>query len=194
MMNTELTANRVRGCAIGVMIAAGFGSGWLFWSLNALQKIAAGTAIGVELGMLALMAAAVYVARQAKRWPHIPADPEMGSRFAWINVIQWTGIVAVVFGFSRLHIDAYGAATVTIIVGLHYLPLARLFHYPMHYVTGAVLVGWGTMSLLLFNQAVVQGAAALGTGVILWMSAVVMLVLVMRSMAAETAVQSSRSQ
>jgi hypothetical protein len=182
MMKTELTENRVRGCAIGAMIAAGFGSGWLFWSLIALQKIAAGTAIGVELGALALLAAAVYVARQAKRWPRIPADPAMGRRFAWINVIQWTAIVAVVFGFSRLHIDACGAATVTMIVGLHYLPLARLFHYPMHYVTGVVLVGWGAMSALLFSQDVVQGAAASGTGVILWVSAVVMLVLALRNM------------
>ena len=189
-MRTELTENWVRGTAIGVMIAAGFGSGWLFWSLAAMQRVTAATAIGVELGMLALVAPAVYVVRNAKRWPRVPGDPGMGRRFAVINVLQWAAIVAVMFGLSRLHIDAYGAAAVTAIVGLHYLPLARLFHFPMHYVTGAVLVAWSAASVLLFGQDAVQAAAALGTGLILWTSAVAMLVLVMRRMAAGTAATS----
>ena len=190
-MQTELTANRVGGCAFGAMIFAGFGCGWMFWSLAAMHRIATVTAIGVDLGALALLGAAVYVRRQARRWPSVPGKPGMWRAFAWINVIQWTAIAAVVFGFSRLHIGAYGAAAVTMIVGLHCLPLARLFRYPMHYVTGAVLVAWAAVSALLFSPDVVEGAAALGTGVILWVSAVVMLVLVMRSMAAETAVQSA---
>ena len=136
-----------------------------------------------------IVVVAVHVARKAKRWPRVAGDPTMGRRFAWINAIQWAAIVAVVFGFSRLHIDAYGASAVTVIVGMHYLPLARLFHFPLHYVTGAVLVGWGAMSALLFSRDVVLGVAALGTGAILWVSAAAMLVLVMRRMAAETAVK-----
>ena len=188
-MRTELTANQVRGTAIGAIVAAVFGSGWLFWSLVATHNIAAQSAIGVELGALMLVAVAVHVARLAKRWPRVAGDPKMGRRFAWINAIQWAAIVAVVLGFSRLHIDAYGASAVTAIVGMHYLPLARLFHFPLHYVTGAVLVGWGAVSALLFSRDVVQGVAALGTGAILWVSAAAMLVLVMRRMAAETAVE-----
>ena len=181
-MRTELTANRVRGIAIGVMIAAGFGCAWLFWSLAAMRKISAVTSIGVELGALALVAAAVYVARQAKRWPRLPGDPAIMRRFVWINAIQWAAIVAVVVGFARLHIDAYEASAITVIVGLHYLPLARLFHFPMHYATGAVLMGWSVVSALLFSPDAVEGAAAMGTGVILWVSAVAMLALVMREM------------
>jgi hypothetical protein len=188
-MRTELTANQVRGTAIGAIVAAGFGLVWLFWSLIAMHKIAAQTAIGVELGALVIVVVAVHVARMAKRWPRVAGDPTMGRRFAWINAIQWAAIVAVVFSFSRLHIDAYGASAVTVIVGMHYLPLARLFHFPLHYVTGAVLVGWGAVSALLFSRDVVLGVAALGTGAILWVSAAAMLVLVMRRIAAETAVE-----
>jgi len=183
-MQAELTANRVRGTAIGAMIEASFGLGWLFWSLAAMHRIAAGSAIGLDLGAIALLAPAVYVARQAKRWPATAGDPAMMRKFVWINAIQGTAIVAVVVGFSRSHIDAYGASAVTAIVGLHFLPLAHLFHYRMHYVTGAVLVSWGAISAFLFSQESLQGAAALGTGVILWVSAAVTLVLVMQRMAA----------
>jgi hypothetical protein len=182
MVQTELTANRIGGLAIGAMIFAGFGAGWLFWSLVARQEISAGTAIAVEMGALVLLGAAAYVKRQARRWPRVARKPGMWRTFAWINVIEWTGVVAVGFGFSRLHIGAYVAPAVTAIVGLHLLPLARLFHYPMHHVTGAVLVGWGAASCLLFTQAAMEGATALGTGVILWLSALGMLLLSMREM------------
>ena len=47
---------------------------------------------------------------------------------------------------------------------------------------GAVLVGWSAASCLLFTQAAMEGATALGTGVILWLSALVMLLLSMREM------------
>ena len=185
-MQSGLTANRVQGTAIGAMVAAGFGMGWFFWSLSEMHRVTMGTAIGVELGAVALLAPAVYVARQAKRWPRIADDPAMGRRFAWINAIQWAAIVMVVFGFSRLHFEAYVAPAVTAIVGLHYLPLAPLFHFRMHYATGAVLVCWAALSALLFSREEVLVLAAMGTGLILWVSAAMMLVMAMRRMAAET--------
>jgi hypothetical protein len=185
-MQTELTANGVRGTAIGAIVAAGFGMGWLFWSLAGMQKVGAGSAVAVELGATALIVPAVYVARQAKRWPRVAGIPAMGRRFAWINAIQWAVVISVVLIFSKLRIDAYDASAVTAIVGLHYLPLARLFHFRLHYVTGAALVGWSAASALLFDHGTLTGATALGTGVILWTSAAAMLVPLMRRMTAET--------
>jgi hypothetical protein len=60
-------------------------------------------------------------------------------------------------------------------------PLARLFRYPMHHVTGAVLVAWSLVSIPLVPAEHLQGVAALGTGMILWMSAAVTLVLALRA-------------
>ncbi len=188
-MQTELTANRIRGCAVGAMFFAGFGSGWWFTAFAGMQKLDAGTAIAVDLGTLALLAGAVAVMRQAKHWPRVPSDPKMMRTFAWVNAMQWAAIAAVVFGFLRLHIGVYMVPAITAIAGLHLFPLARLFRYPMHHVTGALLVGWGAASCLLFSQGAMQGASALGTGAILWASAAVMLLRAMRAMAAGTAVQ-----
>jgi len=184
-MQTELTANEIGGRAIGAMFFTGFGAGWLFLALVAKQEIAAGTAAGVGLGTLALLVACGYVARQAGRWPRVPDDPAMGKAFAWINVIQWTAVAAVAFGFARLHIDAYVMSAITAIVGLHMFPLARLFRYPLHHVAGAVLVGWAAASALLFSKTEMQGSTALGTGAILWLSALLTLVLAMRAMRAQ---------
>jgi hypothetical protein len=168
-------ANQLSGRAIGSMFFAGFGTGWLFLALAAKQLITFATVSGVLLGMLFLFLTAFYLLRQSKRWPRVPADPSMRRVFAWINAIQWIGVAVVAFSFAKLHIDAYVISAITAIIGMHMFPLARLYRYPLHYATGAVLVAWAAASAILVPAEQMQGTAALGTGIILWLSAVVTL-------------------
>jgi hypothetical protein len=175
------TANHLSGRAIGSIFFAGFGTGWLFMALAAKQWISFATIFGVMLGMSILFLTAFYLLRQAKRWPRVPDDPAIGRAFGWINAIQWIAVGAVAFTFARLHIDAYATSAITAIVGLHLFPLARLFRNRLHYVTGAVLVAWAWASALLVPIGHMQGIAALGTGVILWLSAAVTLAIALQS-------------
>jgi len=181
-MQKELTANRVSSMGIGVMFAAGFGSGWLFWSLVLQQKIGARSATSVGTGTLVLLAVAAYVMQQSKRWPRVADAPEVGRAFAWINALEWTAVAAAVFGCARMHWDAYVPSAVTVIVGLHYYPLARLFRNPIHYVTGTVLVAWALASAVIMPTDQLQGVVTMGTGAILWSSAVVTLVRAFQAM------------
>jgi hypothetical protein len=169
------TANQLSGRAIGSMFFACFGTGWLFLALAAKQRINGPTASGTVLGMSAMLVAAFYLMRLAKRWPRVAQDPALRRGFAWVNAIQWTAIAAVVFSFSKLHLDAYATPAIAAIAGLHLFPLARLFHYPLHYLTGTLLVAWAVASAVLVPLSEMQGTAALGTGIILWASAVVTL-------------------
>jgi hypothetical protein len=105
----------------------------------------------------------------------------MGRAFKWINIIQWVAVAVVAFTFAHFGMDAYVVSAITAIVGLHMFPLARLFRYPPHYVTGAALVGWAAASVLLFSKDEMQGSTALGTGLILWLSALVTLALAVRA-------------
>jgi energy-converting hydrogenase Eha subunit C len=168
-------ANQLSGRAIGSMFFAGFGTGWLFMALAAKQWIGFATVSGVMLGMSILFLTAFYLLRQSRRWPRVPDDPGRGRAFGWINAIQWTAVFIVAFSFAKLHIDAYVISAITAIIGLHMFPLARLFRYPLHYATGAVLVAWAAASAILAPVERMQGTAALGTGIILWLSAAVTL-------------------
>ena len=176
-------ANQLSGRAIGAIFFACFGTGWLFLALAAKQMINPATVAGTMTGMTALLLTAALLLRQAKRWPRVPNDPAMGRVFGWVNAIQWTAIAATAFTLGRLHLDAYTPSAVAVIVGLHMFPLARLFHYPLHYATGAVLVGWAVATALFVPVNEMQGTAALGTGMILWVSAVVTLTLGLRAAA-----------
>jgi hypothetical protein len=176
-MQTIQTANQLSGRAIGSIFFICFGTGWLFLAITAMQQINLATVAGIMLGMVLLLLIAFNLLRQSKRWPRVPDDPTTGRAFAWINAIQWLAVFVVAFSFAKLHIDAYVMCAITAIVGLHMFPLARLFRYKPHYWSGAVLVTWAAASALLVPVEHLQGISALGTGVILWMSAAITLVL-----------------
>jgi len=168
-------ANQLSGRAIGSMFFAGFGTGWSFLALAAKQRISFATVSGVLLGMLILLLTAFYLLRQSRRWPRVPDDPAVRRAFAWINAIQWIAVAVVAFSLGRMNLGEYATSAIAAIIGLHLFPLARLFHYPLHYATGTVLVVWAVASAMLVPVDQMQGTAALGTGIILWLSAVVTL-------------------
>ncbi|MGD0831150.1 MAG: hypothetical protein ABR907_09425 [Terracidiphilus sp.] len=170
-------ANQLSGRGTGAIFFAAFGALWFFLSLYARQQLNAASVSGVVLGLALLILAATKLIRAAKHLPRVPDDAAMGRAFAWINAAQWVAIGIVAFAFARLHIDAYVLSAITAIIGLHMFPLARLFRYAPHYATGTVLVAWAAASALLLPVDTMQGTTALGTGIILWASATVTLVL-----------------
>jgi hypothetical protein len=180
-MSHTITANQLSGRAIGSIFLSGFGALWIFLSLYARQLLTAASISGLLLVLAGLLLAARNLLRQAKRFPRLPDDPAMGRAFGWINAIQWIAVAAAVFTLARLNLDAYVVNAITAIVGLHMFPLARLFRYPLHHGTGALLVAWAVASIFLVPIDQLQGIAALGTGVILWLSAALTLALAFRA-------------
>ena len=189
-MVQNLTANQIGGRAIGALFFTGFGTIWLLLGLYAKERLTAAPLSMVACGLLALASGAFFLLRRAKALPRVPEDPAMARAFKWINIIQWVAVAVVAFAFARLGIDVYVVSAITAIVGLHMFPLARVFRYPMHYVTGAALVGWAAASLLLFAKDEMQGSTALGTGLILWLSALITLALAVRAVRAPATVNS----
>lgn len=180
----KVTANNLGGRAVGALFFTGFGALWMVLALYAKQWLSAETAAAVACGTAALAAGALWLMGQAKRLPREEEDPAVARAFQRINIVQWAAIAVVAFGFARLGIDAYVISAITAIVGLHLFPLARVFRYPLHHVTGAVLVGWAAASLLLFPRNELQGSTALGTGGILWLSAATTILLATRTVRA----------
>jgi hypothetical protein len=179
-MQKNQTANQLSGRAIGALFFAVFGAIWIGLALYALEWLRAATVAGLLLGMAALVLGALFLLRAARRWPRVPDDPAVGRAFGWINAIQWIAVAIVAVTLNKLHLDAYVMCAIAAIVGLHMFPLARLFRNALHYATGAVLVAWAVVSAVVVPTGQLQGVSALGTGVILWLSAAVTLTLALR--------------
>jgi hypothetical protein len=178
-MSGEITANEMRGRAIGALFFTGFGGLWLVLALYAREQLSVVSGALVSGGAATLVSGAVWLISKASGLRKVDECPAMRRAFGWINLGQWIAIALVAFSFARLHIDAYVMSAITAIVGLHMLPLARLFRYKPHYVTGTVLVSWAAVSIFLLPVDRLQGGTALGTGAILWSSAFFTLILAM---------------
>jgi hypothetical protein len=163
------------------MFFACFGTGWIFLALTAKQMINPITVSGTVAGMVVQLLVAAHLMRRAQSWPRVAEDPARGRAFTMINVIQWTAVAIVAFSFAKFHIGAYATSAITAIIGLHMFPLARLFRYPLHYLTGVLLVAWAAASAMFLPVAEMQGTTALGTGAILWLSAAVTLAIALRA-------------
>jgi len=170
MKNTP-TANQLSGRAIGSIFFAVFGALWIVLALYAKQRLNLATLAWAASDFTVLMVMALWLVRQARRFPRVPDDPAQTKAFNRINAVQWVAVCVTAIAFARLHLDAYVMCAITAIVGLHMFPLARLFRYPLHYVTGSALAGWAAVSASLVPADQLQGTCALGTGILLWLSA-----------------------
>jgi len=176
-MTSTVTSNQLRGRAIGAFFLTFFGSIWIGLALYALGQLHTAAILGILAGITVLTFAALSLFRAAKRLPALPNDPTLSRKFNQVNAAQWIAVIVVAFTFHRLRIDAYVLDAITAIVGLHMFPLARLFRYRPHYVTGVVLVAWAVAAMFLVPADSLQAIDALGTGIILWLSSAVTLML-----------------
>jgi len=175
----DRSVEALRGRATGVLFLSGFGALWFLLGLAASQRLSLPTACALAAGLVALVAGTVLLRRRSAALPASRLDPEeqrqAGRTFGRVNAAQWAAIVLIAVVLGRLHLDAYTPAAVTVVVGLHFFPLARLFRSPQHHVTGAALVLWGAVCLLLVPRDVLQSTTAFGTGAVLWTAAAVTL-------------------
>ena len=167
----------VSGRATGVLFFAGFGALWLCAGLSSIHLLTwPRLALAVALPAVFLLAPAIWL---LKTLPAAPADENRSAEeqrisrvFGRVNAAQWIGIVLVVVLLNVLHRPELIVPAVALIVGLHLFPLAGLFRYKPHYVTGTALVLWAVIAPLRFNTAAtISAAAALGAAAILLSSA-----------------------
>ncbi|OUJ71982.1 hypothetical protein [Hymenobacter crusticola] len=171
------TAEALARRATGALFLVVFGSGWLALGLAATHWLTLPTGLALGLAMLALVGTAGWVLRQTKPWRPQTRGPEeaaqarrQGRLFAFLGMGEGGAIFLVNKLLPQHGLAQYVLPAMALIVGLHFFPLARLFRYRGHYLTGGAMVLW-TLGCLLLPPTMWQAGVAWGTGAILWLSA-----------------------
>jgi hypothetical protein len=174
-MDRSQTAEAISGRATGVLFFAGFGTLWLCTGLAAMHRLNIGTGASAVFILAALLIPALWVLKRASALSKQSADPEVEAQisrtFNRANIAQWIAIPVAVVLLNIVHQTAYIVPAIATIVGFHLFPLARAFRYPMHYVTGALLILWSAASVFMLPRENVASIGALGTSAILLLSA-----------------------
>ena len=164
------------GRAIGAMFFSVFGGAWLaLWAYSEFAE-----SIAVILGVLAATLGLLwrsYVIYKfnspaLKREKDSPENKRKERLFNLVNVGQWVAIFAVYGLLSMSGHETLILPAIILIVGAHFIPLARLFNYPPHYITGAAMMLLAVSFPLVASEGPTSGIGALGAGLILWLSAV----------------------
>jgi hypothetical protein len=175
------TVAHVRGCIAGAAILTLFGSVWCilalaFWTARPSWSIPAGF-----VATIALLGLCVMRLIALRNVPSIddPAAAAKGKRagmFFGIIFGAEGGLIALCAALlARVGLDIWIPIAVAVIVGLHFIPLARLFEVRLYYWTGAITVLGMLGCSLIRDAATRQLCAGLVMAAVLWLTAVVVL-------------------
>ena len=182
----EVTAERASelfGQTQGAMVLVGAGLGWMMSGLSALGGIPPALFSAVLAGAALLLLGAVAVRRSAHNVAETPWSPQRSRGFWLAFGAEAAAIVLIVSTALLLHRPQWIPPLVALAVGLHFLPLARLFRRPLYYVTGTALCAVCAATILFmppqWGARHLQGwllSAGLGSGMVLWLSVLAMLI------------------
>jgi hypothetical protein len=177
-----VTTAQARGLAFGAAILTLFG---LAWAMAALLNYRAHPHWAVILALwiaASLIAAAVF--RMICPGGTAAADPNRaaaeGKRAGmWFGIIF--GLEGALIAGAAILLSANGLqnwipVAAAAIVGIHFLPLARLFRVPLYYFTGIVSVIAAAASFAVHDPAVRVFWLGINMATILWITATVALV------------------
>jgi hypothetical protein len=164
------------GRAIGAMFFAGFGGMWLELWAHSEYPESSNTLLAIAVVAVALLALAYRVYKinslAFKAIAQTPESVRKSRMFNLVNAGQWGTIFIVAFVLSQVGYARWILPMIILIVGLHFLPLARLFSYRPHYLTGAALILLACIYPFVAPEGPESALGALGTGLVLWLSAV----------------------
>lgn len=178
-MDTSLQAEIVLGSGRGAMIVAIFAGAWLYWGLLIARALTLPRGIAIGVVELLLFAGASYFIRKGRtlraRYAPLPKEITRNVSGKWFLIV----VVAEI----ALACAAAGEAAslrrfelipdwIAIVVGLHFLPLAKIFHAVSMAHIGAAMVLWSTGCWIFFRGNALGAAAALGAGALLWIACV----------------------
>lgn len=161
--------------AVGQMFFAGFGTLWMIgWCLQRHgADIPTLTLILLAGSTIFLWAWCEFRAGTSDAEARVGSSIHITRRRAFrrVNLIQWLAI-----GIANVTLDAIGytewiVPAVILIVGVHFIPLARVFRSPQQYITGVALIVVALGYPWMASGGPNYPAGEFATGGILWISA-----------------------
>lgn len=175
------------GLGMAALIMTIFGFVWLGWGFSVSRPFtdfSSGSLFpatrwlsfyAVFLGLLGF--SIQNLRRDKKRMKTLSVSPNhfrsgFAKPFKVISFFEGTGcgiVVLLTVVYHRLDLLAAG---ISLVVGLHFLPLARLFRFPSYYVAGLLIIVCDLLSLVLLRGESITLAVGVATGAVLWITAI----------------------
>lgn len=175
---------QLKGMAMGALLLALFGGGWMVVALNAEAGIWLLACALLPTSLLVLRAISLLNSSarvRALEPTYTQTDAEGARRLSrGFNLIFASEVGAIVVIANLLVSHGHGAwvmAAISLIVALSFLPLARLFRYPVYYATGGAQLLLCAIVIALMHGRILLADPVFGLvmALTLWLTVVVLL-------------------
>jgi len=165
-------AFQLKVSARGALIRAFFGSTLIYWAV-----VLSGNPTPLKFSILALPAVGLiaWAVFRVRATRNLPSSAEEFAywrsvrRFYWLDVGLEGGLICVaVFVLARSGRFDLTPQTLSVIVGLHYLPLGKIFRARQCYWTGGIMLTAALGSLLIPRGHIRNVVGCAAVGLTLW--------------------------
>jgi hypothetical protein len=168
-------AARAVGRCYGALFFSVFGGIWWLLAAYAFGRLSIPGACLIAAVVVLFAFSALRLQRRGKDAGKDAFPKEERRRndriFVIINAVTGIAIFLVFQILPRLGRQDLAIPAMVLLVGLHFFPLPPLFRHRANLVTGACMVVWAILCVLLFHGDSMIAWAALGAGLTLWVSA-----------------------
>jgi hypothetical protein len=175
----ESSGARLKGRARGALICTEGGSAWMSWAASFVPTARISSLAIVGTMTILIAGWAVSRVRAARRYQDSAADRERWASIAplyWIDTAaEWVLGAAAVIALAHFRRYSLIPQFLGVIMGLHFLPLARLLRAPRYYIMGTAMILCVLASLLVPESSIRNVLACVGIGLPMWITAVVIL-------------------
>ncbi|HXZ67561.1 MAG TPA: hypothetical protein VEH07_03140 [Alphaproteobacteria bacterium] len=165
----EVMTSPSAGRGTGIIIGALFGLAWLYNALKFDHK--PDWMFHAAYGATALIVLGGVMRIRDDRKSGVRQPGSTRIAFFVVLAIEIAAIVAAVIVLSRWHMQQYIVAALAATVGVHFLPLAKIFHAPIYYVTGLAMVAAAAAAAVSLTGAQQVICIAYSAGAILLLTA-----------------------
>lgn len=168
------------GRTVGAIVCTGFGAYSMYWwTLAAIQHERTAWFCGIAAFTAVFVAWAIVELSALRRIPRLAVDKRYRKRYTiGFNVIVAVEVAAIILGgpvLAHFHRQDLYPQWVDLVVGIHFLPLGKLFKLPLYYATGLAISLFALGSLLFPPGSLRLSISAGGTGLPLWATAAIIL-------------------
>jgi hypothetical protein len=175
----SLNEARLKGRTRGALICGFFGTIWMLEALYFGHIAMPATLAAVALFALTLVSWPIARLESLRWLPGVSADRERWASVAtlyWVNLaVEWLLCIVASNCLGHIHRWDLIPQFLGIIIGLHFLPLAKIFRMPLYYATGLVMTV-GVLATLSLSAGSTRNLVACSVdGLTLWITGIIIL-------------------
>jgi hypothetical protein len=173
-VDPSFRAQLVFRSGLAALVPGMFGMGWLGSGLGIAHAFTPIVIILFDAVGILVLGSSIYFIRKGRALRrNYPAsfDPRaqrMRKQFIVVLVLEFTAIAVLSMIAYVIHRPDLAPVLAAIVVGLHFLPLGKIFRQARYYFWGIAITLWCVFCAFSFRSNMLVAWSNIGTGVLLW--------------------------